>query len=117
MNTDTVDVINEYFPNFKAVVNLVNGAYGWDLNNAIEISTHIKVEPSATGNTDTVENLKSLWKAQNYRSHLLLQVHPASWTSYEGSQERFQEFLLWLKSEGVVFMTPTEYAEYVASIK
>ena len=74
------------------------------------------MESGAAGNTDTVDNLKTMWNEKSTKKYILLQVHPAQWVSNEGSDERFKEFLLWLKSEGVVFMTPSEYTAYINTL-
>lgn len=118
MRPITAQLIENEFTNFTTVMALSTSgqAYSSYLDRCNDLFTHIKVEPSATGNTDTVDNLKALWNSMSSKKYVLLQAHPAGWTNYEGSEERFKEFLLWLKSEGVVFMTPSEYTAYINTL-
>ena len=118
MRPITAQLIEDEFTNFTTVMALSTSgqAYSSHLNKCSDLFTHITVESGAAGNTDTVDNLKTMWNEKSTKKYILLQVHPAQWVSNEGSDERFKEFLLWLKSEGVVFMTPSEYTAYINTL-
>ncbi len=119
MNETTMKVLNERFTNYKTVMWLTSketvNKYQSDDNNFYILYNRISSETGGTGNTETVENLKASWNEQkaNGADYVILQLHPGSWSSNRASQERFYEFVMWLRDQGVVFMHPSEYTEYV----
>ncbi|MBQ4631369.1 MAG: DUF2334 domain-containing protein [Clostridia bacterium] len=119
MNETTMKVLNERFTNYKTIMWLTDKAkvdkYQSDDNNFYILYNKINCETGGTGNTETVENLKSRWNEQKEKGsdYVILQLHPGGWSGNRASQERFYEFVLWLRDQGVVFMHPSEYTEYV----
>jgi len=77
------------------------------------------MEPTATGNTRPVEEMKEMWGefCEDGAEVVVLQCHPNGWGGYGGSEQRYYDFLLWLKARGVVFMTIEEYADYISIVK
>ena len=118
MRPITAELIENEFTNFTTVMALSTSgqAYSSYLDRCNDLFSYITVEAGATGKTDTLDNLKALWNEKSTRKYILLQAHPAQWADHEGGEERFKEFLLWLKSEGVVFMTPSEYTAYLNAL-
>ena len=117
MNATTVKVLNEQFPNYTTVMLMSSTKPAIDTgdNNFTVLWKRINCEAGSTSNTETVENLKARWNEQkaNGAEYIVLQLHPQGWTSNRASQERFYEFVMWLKDQGVVFMNPSEYTAYI----
>ena len=117
MNDTTVKVLNEQFPNYTTVMLMRDSepTFSYADNKLTFLWRNIKTESVSTSNTDEVENLKTRWNSQKEAGadYVVLQLHPGGWSGNRASQERFYEFILWLKNQGVVFMHPSEYTEYV----
>ncbi len=123
VNADTVKAFNQY-PEYKALMVRqtndstlnANGFFNGE-NGFATLWKYIDVEAGSTGNTDTVENLKANWNEAMEKGYdyVLLQAHPGAWADGGDPETNMYEFLLWLKSQGVVFMNATEYAEYLMS--
>ena len=135
VSTKMVDLLNKY-PNFKAVMmrraESVLEEYGY-LDDANSFTTlwktidiEIGVTDAATNSSATVvrnlDDLQADWeKAKtNGYEYVVMQSHPChGWgvvtdtngNTYGTEGNTLYDFLLWLKSRGVVFMTPTEYVE------
>jgi len=124
VNADTVKAFNQY-PEYKALMvrqsndATLNANGFFNEENGFETFwKYIDVEVGSTGNTDTVENLKTKWNAAMDKGYdyVMLQAHPGGWADGGAPETNMYEFLLWLKSQGVVFMHATEYAEYVSAL-
>ncbi len=125
MNAYTGEMLNKY--NFKVMMT-TNGTVRDNLENwgmldpdntyTVLEQERFNLEPTATGNTRDVEELKEMWltACENGDQFEILQVHPNGWGGYEGSEQRFYDFLLWLKARGVVFMTFEEYVDYASAL-
>ena len=80
-----------------------------------------------------IAELKTDWNAavQNGTEYVVLQSHPGhGWGVVEGYRKSdlsgeletfggagntLYDFLLWLKAQGAIFMTPSEYTEYASA--
>ena len=65
-----------------------------------------------------VDGLKANWNAAMTKGYeyVLLQAHPRNKDISGDEFKSILDFLLWLKSQGVVFMHATEYAEYLLTL-
>ena len=124
VNADTVQAFKQY-PEYKALMvkqsndaTLNKNGFFNEENGFETFWKSIDVEVGGTGKTDTVENLKTKWNAAMDKDYdyVMLQAHPGGWADGGEAETNMYEFLLWLKSQGVVFMHATEYAEYVSAL-
>ncbi|MBQ4629767.1 MAG: hypothetical protein IJB70_02125 [Clostridia bacterium] len=119
LNELTLQVMTERFPNYNLIMTRedIYKAYAEKYPDIFFMWRGITVESTATGTTDAVEDLKARWNAEkaNGAPYLMLQAHPSGWDTNTDSRDRYYEFINWLKDQGVVFMTPSEYLEYSKS--
>lgn len=103
----TQKMIAENFPEIKAVMfeadeNGVNPG-------AVYIPDAVNFE-KATGVVTDFEAFVEDYRKKEDKDCLILQGHPGDWS--DSSYERFRKIVEFLKSEGVSFAVPTEYAGY-----
>ncbi|MBQ4629751.1 MAG: hypothetical protein IJB70_02045 [Clostridia bacterium] len=136
------NILNQY-PQFKAVMitgadsGLQSKGFFDEGNSFVTLNKNITIEVGvykkgyAEGDSKVtvvrhLEDLKTDWNSavENGYKYVLLQSHPChGWGTVEASDGKiyggegntYYDFLLWLKEQGAVFMTPSEYAEYSLS--
>lgn len=101
-----LDTLNKEFPNITSVM------YGKDAKkifNGYILGNRINIE-SGTG-TPSLDTLKTSYaKAANY-NYMVIQMHPGSYTD-EAKLSEMVASIEYLKEQGCIFMTPTEYVNY-----
>ncbi len=101
-----LDTLNKEFPNITSVM------YGKDAKkifNGYILGNRINIE-SGTG-TPSLDTLKTSYaKTTNY-NYMVIQMHPGSYTD-EAKLSEMVASIEYLKEQGCIFMTPTEYVNY-----
>lgn len=135
-NADTMYLLDNTYKNFTNImikdkplsVAGIEGDYAITvLTDAIDVEENRDVD--GDGDTETIvrstQSLIDDWnEAKNKgKSYILLQSHPGfAWNhTIDGENDstgetNYKEFIEYLISEGVVFMTPSEYTEYSKSL-
>ena len=121
MDEATVQLLDNEFKRIKTVMLIANSlpSYLEGKHNFTPLYKSLKMEEGGTGCTRAVEDLKASWETAktNGSEYVMLQSHPYGWKDYDGAEARFKEFVLWLKAQGAMFMTPSEYTAYAAEVK
>ena len=121
MDEATVQLLDNEFKKIKTVMLIANSlpSYLEGKHNFTPLYKSLKMEEGGTGCTRAVEDLKASWETAktNGSEYVMLQSHPYGWKDYDGAEARFKEFVLWLKAQGAMFMTPSEYTAYAAEVK
>lgn len=126
LDETTLKLMNEEFTNFKVLMlskSLEEMGYE-DNYNFTTLSNQVRIEASDA--ILPLETLKANWQEAVEAGHeyVVMYSHPGySWNKLttgsetEYGKDTLTQFVQYLKSEGVVFMNPTEYAEYAEALK
>ena len=126
LDETTLNLMNNEFTNFKVLMTdkpLEDMGYENKYNFTV-LSNLVRIE--ASDRILPIETLKSNWEKAVDAGHeyVIMYSHPGySWNKLttnsetEYGKDSLTQFIEYLKSEGVVFMNPTEYVEYVHAIK
>lgn len=104
-NDDTIKLLNNEFPQFKAVMFGIEKAEKF---NALNINSYGSIE-SKTG-VASYDQCVSYFEKSTNKDHLVLQAHPPYWD--ETSMAEFRKMVTYLENKGCEFMTPDEYRRY-----
>ena len=107
----TIRMIKENFPQIKVLM-LVNGKYEIP-NGMVNLNKSCQMETSSSKiESDMfIENF-DMCKDKDY---MVIQTHPCSWDTNSGydSWSEFKKCIKYMKENGVVFMTPMQYYDYI----
>ena len=103
-NETTVRVIEENFPQIKCLM-LVNAS-----SSITNVRARANIETSV--GVVSYDSFVSNYNAKLGEDAVILQGHAGAWN--DDSREEFQKVLTFLKGKNATFMTPSQYADYVA---
>ncbi|MBQ4526798.1 MAG: hypothetical protein II998_01870, partial [Clostridia bacterium] len=121
INKTTLELMDNEFTNFKVLMRSttknIEDEFGYTPKNFVYLNNFLEVEySSGIGPLDT---LKTNWNSAVAagKKYVMIESHPWCWkeTSTNGytGVENMEAFIDWLIDEGAVFMTPSEYGEYI----
>lgn len=110
-NEDTIKAM-EANPQYKVLLASASVGKRLEGKGYIHLSNWMNME-SAVDVVKTLDALKANYESSSkLASYVLMAGHSYAWN--ETSKNTFNEFIAWLKTKDVTFMTPTEYYNFVS---
>ena len=121
INKTTLELMDNEFTNFKVLMRPSNKSleteFGYTPKNFIYLNDTLQVEFSSV--IGPLETLKANWDSAvaSGKDYVMIQSHPWCWgvTCSDGNTgyQNMEAFIDYVIEQGGVFMTPSEYAEYI----
>lgn len=127
LDETTLNLINDTYTNFTTVMlkDKPLSSLGYDDADYSFTTLWKAIDMESNDTLLSLDTLKASWEEAktNGYEYVLMQMHPGyTWnklttdSSTEYGKDTLTQFVNYLKSQGVVFMTPSEYTEYSQSL-